>query len=200
VTRAVNWYDVVVFAALLYGVWSGLRAGLTGEIIRVIGLVLMVLLAVELYQPAGDWLQKHSQLTDETAHLLSFVSIAVVVYLLAVAARLATHRRMQRLEFGSLVENVGGAFAGVIRMTVIMAWVTVVLSLTNNEFLQRNVSGESRFGSFVVAQLPALQSVEEKTMPKKMWLLQDLKRPPDPNYEMGGTTDTNTNRPQAVTP
>jgi hypothetical protein len=160
----------------------------------------MVLLAVELYQPAGDWLQKHSQLTDETAHLLSFVSIAVVVYLLAVAARLATHRRMQRLEFGSLVENVGGAFAGVIRMTVIMAWVTVVLSLTNNEFLQRNVSGESRFGSFVVAQLPALQSVEEKTMPKKMWLLQDLKRPPDPNYEMGGTTDTNTNRPQAVTP
>jgi uncharacterized membrane protein required for colicin V production len=200
VTRAVNWYDVVVFAALLYGVWSGLRAGLTGEIIRVIGLVLMVLLAVELYQPAGDWLQNHSQLTDETAHLLAFVSIAVVVYLLAVAVRLAMHRRMQQFKLRSLVENVGGAFAGVIRMAVIMAWVTLVLSLTNSEFLRRNVSQESRFGSFVVAQLPALQSAVEKTVPKKMWLLQDLKRPPDPNYEEGGATDTNTNRPQDATP
>jgi membrane protein required for colicin V production len=200
VTRAVNWYDVVVFVALLYGVWSGMRAGLTGEIIRVIGLVLMVLLAAELYQPAGDWIQNHSQLTDETAHLLAFVSIAVVVYLLSVAARLAMRRRMQQFKLSSLVENVGGAFAGVIRVTVIMAWVTVVLSLTNNEFLQRNVSRESRFGSFVVAQLPALQSAVEKTMPQKMWLLQDLKRPPEPNYEEGGTTDTNTNRPQAATP
>jgi membrane protein required for colicin V production len=200
VTRAVNWYDVVVFVALLYGVWSGLRAGLTGEIIRVIGLVLMVLLAVELYQPAGDWIQNHSQLTDETAHLLSFVSIAVVVYLLSVAARLATHRRMQQLKLGGLVENVGGAFAGVIRVAVIMAWVTVVLSLTNSEFLRQNVSRESRFGSFVVAQLPALQSAVQKTMPQKMWLLQDLKRPPEPNYEETGATDTNTNRPQVVTP
>jgi uncharacterized membrane protein required for colicin V production len=196
VTPAVNWYDLVVVVALLYGVWSGLRAGLMGEIIRVIGLVLMIVLALELYQPAGDWLKNHSQLSDEAAHLLAFVSIAAVVYLISLAARLAMHRRMQQLKLGALVENVGGAFAGVVRMTVIMAWVTVVLSLSGGEFLRRSVGAESRFGSFVVGQLPALKSVVGKSLPRNMWLMQDLKRRAEPNYEEGGATNTNTNRPQ----
>jgi uncharacterized membrane protein required for colicin V production len=50
----VNWYDVVVVIALLYGVWSGVRAGLTGEVIRVVGLILMVVVALASYQSAGD--------------------------------------------------------------------------------------------------------------------------------------------------
>ena len=40
-----------------------------------------------------------------------------------------------------------------------MAWVTVVLSLSGGDSLQRNVGVESRFGSFVIHQLPVLQSV-----------------------------------------
>jgi len=192
VTRAVNWYDVVVVAALLYGVWSGLRAGLMGEIIRVIGLVLMVVLAIKLYEPAGGWVKSHSQLSDETAYLLSFISIAVAVYLISVAARLATHRRMQQLRMGALVENVGGGFAGVVRMAIVMAWVAVVLSLSGGESLQRSVGVESRFGSFVIHQLPVLQSVVEKSLPSNDWFTQSAKRRAETNYESDGATNTNT--------
>lgn len=195
VTQAVNWYDVVVAGALLYGVWSGLRTGLTGEIIRVVGLVLMIALALTLYQPVGDWIWRHSQLTNDTAHLVAFVSIAVVVYLISVAARLATRRHMKEYKFSVLLENVGGAFAGVVRMTVIMSWLTVVLVLSGGDFLQRSANVESRFGSFVVRQLPELASIQQKSMPKNMWFMQDSKRRPEPNYDEGGATNTNTNRP-----
>jgi len=190
VTRAVNWYDVVVVVALLYGMWSGLRAGLMGEIIRVIGLVLMVVLAIELYEPAGNWINNHSQLSDEAAYLLSFISIAVIVYLISVAVRLASHRHMKRLKLNALVENVGGGFAGVIRMAIVMAWVAVVLSLSGGESLQRSVGVESRFGSFVVHQLPALQSVVQKSLPSNDWFTQSAKRRAETNYENDGATNT----------
>ena len=193
-TQAVNWYDVIVAVALLYGVWSGLRAGLTGEIIRVIGLILAVVLGLTLYQPVGDWIWHRSQLLQETAQLVAFVSIAVVVYLISVAVRLATHRRMKQYKFSALLENVGGAFAGVIRMAVIMAGVSLILILFGGSFPGRSVSEESRFGSYVVRQLPALQAVVERNLPRQMQFLPDLKRRPEQSYDMGGATNTSTNR------
>jgi membrane protein required for colicin V production len=198
----VNWYDVVVVVALLYGVWSGLRAGLMGEIIRVIGLVLMIALAFTLYQPVGDLIQNHSQWSEETAHLIAFVSIAVVVYLISLAVRLALHRHMQKMKLGALVENIGGAFAGVVRMTLIMAWLTVILALSSGEFMRRSVGVESRFGSFVVNQVPALKPMVEKSLPKRLWIMEDIKRPPEPNYEDAGATNaaTTPNRSQPNAP
>ncbi len=188
--QALNWYDFVVIVALLYGAWSGLRAGLTGEIIRVIGLVLMVVLAFQFYLTVGNWLQTHSSLSAETANLIAFVSIAVAVHLIALATRLATHRRMQKLKFTALLENVGGSLAGVVRMIVIMAWLTAFVFLWGNDFWRRAVGEQSRFGSFVAEQVPAVKAMVEKSFPeKKTRLLPDLKRRPEPNYEEVGSTN-----------
>src|ERR1017187_685859 len=164
-TGTVNWDDVVVVGAMFYGVWGGIRAGLTGEIIRVIGLVLMIVVAVRLHHPVGDWLSANSPLPHDTAQLIVFVSIAVVVYLISVWIRLATRRRMQELKTGALVENVGGGFAGAVRMVLIMAWVTVVLSLSTSNFLYDEVGVRSRFGSLVLDQFPAARTAMQKNSP-----------------------------------
>jgi uncharacterized membrane protein required for colicin V production len=189
VPGTLNWYDVVVIAALLFGVWSGLRAGLTGEIIRVIGLVLMILLAMEFYLPAGNWLRTHSHMGEEMAYLIAFVSIAVIVHLIALAVRLSTHRQMQKLKFAAIVENVGGSFAGVIRMAVIMTWLTVLLCLSESQFWRRTAGEESRFGSFVLGELPAVDAMVKKNFADKTWFLNDLKRRAEPNYEEFGSTN-----------
>src|SRR6266851_2401472 len=121
-----NWYDIVVVAALFYGVWSGIHAGLTGEIIRAVGLVLMVVLASEFHESVGDWLHMSFPLSDDAAQVVAFVGIAVVVYLITLAVRLRTRQQMQELKVAALLENVGGGFGGAVRMVAIMAWVTVV--------------------------------------------------------------------------
>jgi uncharacterized membrane protein required for colicin V production len=176
-----NWYDIVVVGALFYGVWSGIRAGLMGEIIRVIGLVLMIVLAVQFHQPVGDWIGENSSLPHAAAQLIAFVSIAVVVYLITLWVRLATRKRMLEVKTAALVENVGGGFAGAVRMVLIMAWVTVVLSLTTSK---------SRFGSLVLDQLPVTRAVMEGNSREKAWFMQDVKRRPEPNYEETGSTNT----------
>ena len=186
---SINWYDVVVVAALFYGVLSGIRAGLTGEIIRVIGLVLMVILALEFHEPVGDWLSANSPFPDEAAQLIAFVSIALVVYLITVAIRLRTKKRMQELKVGSLVEHMGGGFAGMIRMLVVMALVTLLLNMSTSGFLADQVGVRSRFGSLVLEQLPAMRAVEERNLPQKDWVLPNSKRVTEPKPEASDATN-----------
>ena len=123
--------------------------------------------------------------SDETAQLVAFVGIAVVVYLITLGIRLKTHQRMQELKVGALLENVGGGFAGVIRMAVIMAWVTMVLSLSTSGFLADQVGMNSRFGSLVLDQLPALRA-----MMNHGGLLPKASRPPDLPHEENSPTNT----------
>jgi uncharacterized membrane protein required for colicin V production len=194
VPGVLNWYDFVVIGALLYGVWSGLRAGLTGEIIRVIGLVLMIVLALQFYVPVANWLRAHSRLEEDAALLIAFVSIALAVYFVALAVRLATHREMQKLKFAALVENVGGGFAGLVRMALIMAWATVLLCLSHSDFWQKEVGQQSQFGSFIVSRFPAVEATVKKSSSEKPWIT-DLKRRTEPNYEEGGSTNTKSSEP-----
>jgi uncharacterized membrane protein required for colicin V production len=181
-----NWYDLLIVAALIYGVWNGVRTGLSGEIIRVIGLVLMVLLALSFYIPVGKWLQQRTQWAEEPANLAAFLGIAIGVYLISVIARVTAHRWMKKLSFTAAVENVGGGAAGLLRMAVIMAWVSVGLSLTRSEFWHHEVAHESKFGSYVVEQFPAVAAVVEKQFPEKMWFLQKLKRRAEPTADEAG--------------
>src|SRR6266478_8973448 len=180
-----NWYDIVVVGALFYGVWSGIHAGLTGEIIRAVGLVLMIVLASEFHESVGDWLRMSFSLTDEAAQLVAFVGIAVAVYLITLAIRLRTRQRMQELKVGALLENVGGGFAGVIRMMVFMAWVTVVLSLSMSGFLADQVGINSRFGSMVLDQLPALRAAMNHG-----GFLPKARQPLEPTHEESSPTNT----------
>jgi uncharacterized membrane protein required for colicin V production len=180
-----NWYDIVVVGALLYGVWSGIRTGLTGEVIRVVGLVLMIVLASEFHQSVGDWLHANSPLPEDAAQTVAFVSIAVVVYLITLAIRLRTSKRMQELKVAALLENVGGGFAGAIRMVVIMAWVAVILSLSTSRFMADQVGVKSRFGSLVLDQLPVMRAAMNNS-----WFLPKARPQPGPSHEESSSTNT----------
>jgi uncharacterized membrane protein required for colicin V production len=181
----INWYDIVVVGALFYGVWSGIRAGLTGEIIRVVGLVLMIVLASEFHQTVGDWLNANSPLPDDAAQAVAFVGIAVVVYLITLAIRLRTSKRMQELKVAALLENVGGGFAGAIRMVIIMAWISVILSLSMSGFMADQVGVRSRFGSLVLDQLPAVRAAMNNS-----WFSPKARPQPEPSHEESSSSST----------
>ena len=178
-----NWFDMVVTAAMIYGIVAGVRNGLSGEIILVLGLLLMVVLALNFYASVGDWLQSVTGQTVEMANLVAFVSIAVSVYVVTVVVRRVVHRRLKQLTFAAAVENVGGGVAGLVRMAVAVAWLTVVLSLVRSPFWHEQVARNSRFGAFVVEQFPAVAAVAKKEFPEKVWFLREIKRPKEPTIE-----------------
>lgn len=186
-----NWYDVLVVVALVYGVWSGIRTGLSGEIIGLIGFVLMVALAAEFCTPFGRWLSEFLGVAETWSGLVGFVVIAGAMYLLTVVVRRAVHARFSKLNFAALLENAGGAFAGMVRMAVIMALVSIVASLAPNAWLHKNVAQDSRFGSMVVQRFPAVKSMVETNFPGNVWFLNDLKRREEPTPD---AVETNKSR------
>lgn len=178
---------MVVVGALLYGVWSGLRKGFSGEMFRVVGLILMVVFALGFYIPVGQLVKAATGWAEEPANLAAFVGIAMGVYLAAAVMGRRIHRRMEKGRFAAVVENVGGVLAGMVRMAIVMAWVSVALSLTRSEFWHHEVAHKSRFGSYVVEQFPAVAAMVDKQFPEKMWPLQNLKRRPEPTDAEAGT-------------
>lgn len=182
-----NWYDIVVGVALVYGIWGGVRTGLFGEILRVVGMILMIATALHFYIPAGNWLKGVTRISEEPARLTAFVVIAVVVYLIALAVRNFVTSRVKKLQFLALLDNLGGAVAGLVRMVVVMAFVTIMISLMRSPFWHDQVSKNSVFGSTVVAQFPAVSEVVKKRFPETLWMTEELKRREELDVENAGT-------------
>jgi uncharacterized membrane protein required for colicin V production len=178
-----NWFDVVVLIGLGYGAWSGIRTGLTGELIRGIGWILTVVLALHFYQPLGLWLSDKISVTREFGHLVAFISITFIMYLIQLAIRSAVHKRVKRFKFGVVLENVGGFIAGLVRMLLVMTFLSVMLCLMRSPFWHQQVGINSAFGSYVASQFPAVEEMVYKRFPEKLWFSEDLKRPDDPGID-----------------
>jgi hypothetical protein len=53
-------------------------------------------------------------------------------------------------------------------------------------FWHQQVSKDSVFGSYVVAQFPAVGAVVRKQFPETLWFMKDLKRRDEPDVEDTG--------------
>jgi uncharacterized membrane protein required for colicin V production len=178
-----NWFDIIVLFAAIFGVWSGLRSGLTGELIGAIGFILMIVVAVTCSQPLGTWLQQTIGLTPDWANLSAFVALIGTVLLVTAIARNITHNRMKQRRFSATVENVGGAVAGAVRMIVVMACLTVVICMLRDDYWLNQVGRESRFGSFVGHQTPVITELLKNHSVDGTSPLPELKRRSDPDFE-----------------
>lgn len=183
-----NWFDLVVILALIYGMWSGIRAGLSGEIIGLVGFVLMVVVAAQFCQPVGECLCNWLSLGDNWAGLLGFVVIAGVIYVLTVVVRRAVHARFSKMSFAAVVENVGGGAAGIVRMLVVMSLASIIASFTHYEWLHKNIVQDSRFGAAVVQHFPSVRAMVETNFHGNVWFMNDLKRREEPTPDV---TETN---------
>jgi uncharacterized membrane protein required for colicin V production len=176
-----NWYDVLVAIALIYGMWSGVRTGLTGELIRGAGWIATVVVGLHFYQPFGQWFAETFQTALEFGHLMAFGSIIAGMYFLQLGIRALVHKRVKRFKFGAVLENLGGGVAGGVRMILVMVCLSVFLCLVRSPFWHQQVGKDSQFGSYVVSRFPAVAAMLKKKFPEKLWFSEDLKRRDDPD-------------------
>jgi uncharacterized membrane protein required for colicin V production len=183
ITFETHWYDVVVVVALIIGLWSGMRAGFSREVLRTVGLVIGVITGIGYYAAAGQWLTEQSSMVPERANLVMFIAIVLGVHLVFGFIRLAVGRWTRNRPLSAFTENLGGAATGLVRMWVVMVAVTVYFCLLQSEFWHEQVGRESRFGRCVVEMLPDLAPVVEKREVEKIWFLREPKRRPVPDFE-----------------
>lgn len=157
-----NIFDIIVLLYLLSGLYHGLRRGLSGELAGVLSTGLAFVGGWKLYQPLGDHLLKVSKLSSPTAHALAFVILIVGGYIVLKIIRLLL-RHLMEFSFKGKLERLGGALAGLIRVTVVAATFVLMVGLGPGAFLRNLVIEQSVFGSQVFSRLgPVVESLKEK--------------------------------------
>ena len=157
-----NIFDIIVLLYLLFGIYQGLRRGLSGELASVISTALAFFGGWKLYQPLGDHLLKITKLTPPTAHAAAFVLLIVGGYIVLIIIRLLL-RHLMEFSFKGKLERLGGALAGLIRATVIAAAIVLVVGLGPAAYLRHIAIEQSVFGSEVFSYLgPVVENLKEK--------------------------------------
>lgn len=174
-----NWFDVVWAVALIFGMWSGVRVGLLGEFIRLVSWILMIVLSVKYYDRVGDWLQPKTGWEPEMCRLMAFVGIVAGIYLVSLLLRYWLRKAMLKSKSAAFMENFGGLVLGVVRMSLVMVFLTLWLAMVRSPFWQKHVAKESVFGSAVVNAVPTVAELSKKQWKETVPFFRDLERPID---------------------
>lgn len=191
-------FDIVWVIALLFGLWSGQRAGLTGEVVRFITSIAMVWVSLAYYVPAGDWIRSEARTELEVSRFIAFVGLMFVSYVAAVIIRKLLSQWTKKSPSAAFFENAGGAILGFIRMLIVMSLLTLTLCLIRSPVIHDFVARKSIFSSAVVKLVPSVEAVTKKKWPETFPLFKDIDRPFDADIEDYGLAPTN--QPKKKTP
>ncbi len=145
--NSTNWYDFVVLAVCIAGIWSGVRAGFSGELVRAGGFVLLTLVSLGLLSPVGDLLNDTVFVHPDIADFVACVGISLIMYFVVTGMRGKLEEKIKRISLPIQVENISGGVLGFLRTVALMILLTVALCLTRSQFLHEQIGRESFFWS-----------------------------------------------------
>src|SRR5690606_38152265 len=119
-----NATDIAVLVLLIIGILGGLRRGLSGEILRLVTIVISVYVGWKGADKGADWLSTRTGLPVEDMSAVAFFALIIGSYLILSIIR-HTFRLLLDFTFKGKLERIGGAVLGFIRATVFC--VSVVL-------------------------------------------------------------------------
>lgn len=152
-----NIVDGVVAVVLVLGLLGGMRRGLSGELLRVITVMIALLAGWYGAEGAAAWLAERSDWPLEDLRLVGLIGLIAGVYFGLGIVR-HTFRLFLDFTFRGRIELLGGAFLGLVRATLFCAVALLGASLIPSEAIQQAL-GESRTGQAVLEHLtPAYNS------------------------------------------
>lgn len=126
-----NWFDVVVFLALLVGYKRGQTRGMSQESFTVLKWITIVTVAAIAYEPLGLWLSTTAQLSKLLSFVIAYAAIAAVVALIFVFISRALSEKLKGSDaFGSAEFHLGKP-AGMLRFLCILL---ALMALLNARF------------------------------------------------------------------
>ena len=149
-----NIIDIIIAIFLAIGLIQGIRRGLSGELARLIGIIVAVWAGWHFYHPLGNRLLQSTRLGEQEAYAAAFFICLAGIVLIMVILRLILRKIMEITFKGGFVERVGGACAGLLRSALICAAILFFLNLLPSDYIRQKVSQDSIAGRLVSTQLP----------------------------------------------
>jgi len=140
----INIPDISVLALLVIGILGGLRRGLSGELLRLITIIIAVIVGWKGADQAAAWLANRIDWPVEDVTALAFFGLIISTYLIVSIIR-HTLRLLLDFTFQGKIERMGGALLGLIRAVVFCSAVLLGAALIPSEpvqlVIQKSVTG-----------------------------------------------------------
>ena len=156
-------YDFAILVCLAWGLWRGIRRGLSQIALTTIGNLLILTATLKLYQTVCIWLTHWQSFKLGEVGLVAILAIAVGGYLPVLIIRWLLGKWLRYYLFSPFIDDFFGGLLGVVSTAAMLAWLNLVLMLTCNQSLQRQFVDYSWIGSHVIHQLPPPPTVKEIT-------------------------------------
>ena len=160
-----NLVDGVVALLLLAGLFSGIRRGLSGELVRAMIAVAAVVAAVLYARPVSEWAMRQANLSVRAALIGAFLLVLLGAYV-AVSMVRALLGRLADFTFKGKLERLGGGLCGLARAAAVSGLILLLLGLAPNDNLQRLVVDESVTGRLVTQHLRPLYAQLSERVPE----------------------------------
>lgn len=147
---AFNAIDMAALVIAMSGLLLGLRRGLSGEWLRFVNVVIILLAGLRGYLPLGDLFIANTRLSHnpEQARALAFLLIVLVLGLCLLVIRMLLHLVMN-VVFAEKTNRVGGGLLGLVRGVLVVFLVVFAAGLWPHPYLRQVFVRDSVVGRTV---------------------------------------------------
>jgi uncharacterized membrane protein required for colicin V production len=155
-----NWFDAVVFLALLVGYKRGQTRGMSQESLTVLKWVTIVIMAAIAYEPLGMWLSTTAKLSRLLSFVIAYAAIAGVVALIFVFISSSLGEKLKGSDAFGKAEFHLGKPAGMLRFLCILLALLALLNAryySTSEVKAMNKFQNDNYGSNFFPTLSSIQ-------------------------------------------
>ena len=158
-----NVVDVAAVALLAWGALTGLIRGLSGEIARIISLVLACVGGLFAYQPLTHKVMEYTRIPEQWAQPAAFIAVFILVWFFIKIFRILIGGLLElATDEKSLFQRITGMGAGFARMFILVGAVFFFMTIIPNERMNQLFGVESRVGQVYQKCRPYYDSLAEK--------------------------------------
>lgn len=140
-----NIVDIIVAAMLLFGFVGGIRRGLSGELLRILSIIIAIVVGWKGTDAGSAWLSEKSEWPVEDVKKFAFLGLIVATYVFLAFVRVGL-RLFLSFSFKGKLEVIGGALIGLLRAAVFSAVALLAMTMidyqTLNDALANSVTGK----------------------------------------------------------
>ncbi len=128
-----NWFDIVLFILVAFGLTVGYTQGLLRQIIGLAGLYIATIIATQYFIPFSHFLSSlffltESRLINAIAFFVILLGVSAIINFLAADAY-----RMTKLKMFPLIDQLGGSVVGVITIAITLTLILPIINFVTSE-------------------------------------------------------------------
>ena len=158
-----NWVDLLIVLIVVRGIYIGIKTGLSYEFYRFLALILGYYSALVFHSDGARFIMSHTLIKEKWAHLVAFIGIATIVFLVVIIVLKVLHKIM-RIEFAPGINGIGGGIIGGLRSFFIVSLVLLAIFFVPCRYIKKQIYDDSYLGNYAIKYTPRVFSYVSKNI------------------------------------